>query len=194
MGFSNPATSVQLFQYWDYWTWPCVSGEPYPPVAAVVGMSYSTYKQRPCILAGIAAGAGTITWPSVSSLGSDTTSSTFSGFTIRGWFAVTGTTGQQHILSYGVNALRITGYFAGGACEYWNGSAWVTLIAVVPYQSWFTFNIYVSPTGAVTYTVNGVTATVTVGVPAGPITVQLQIPNTGGVIAVSGLRVDYGQA
>lgn len=191
MPFSNPATLSAPIEGQDYFAWPCIFGERYAPTISG-SAGYAGSGTRPCIQ--VTGGTAIVTWPVVPALGPD--SSTFNGFTLTGFLRVLYSWASANLFPlqiFGANSgirIRPNGT---NTVEVWNGTGWTALTTLTGGQ-WVTFSITYAASGAVTYTVNGVSsATYPMAVPTTYIQLTMTGPADGGAdaVAVSGLYLEY---
>lgn len=132
MPFSNvPTTEVNvLVSEIDFFTWPCISGEKYPPTLGT-GWAYGIIDGFTCVQETGAASNSTVTWPNIPLV--KPTSTTFSGYTASLKFRSSGSTGggsgQYYTMTLPGNlALTLSISSNNTTCFYNSGGALPALI------------------------------------------------------------------
>lgn len=196
MPFSNPANITALIGEVDFFTWPCLSGEKYPPTMSAG--AYGTKGLLATVQMPPTGTAASINWPSISAVGPN--SSTFNGYVFTGKIWVQRAAGLGGIFSTLASGngpiirCEHNTAAAGVPVSVWNGSAYVSL-GTLTESTWYQFTITVSAAGAVTYTIGTLSASwLPVGIPTAPIKLAAAFAAAtpaGCVLALSALTVTY---
>lgn len=166
MPFSNVSSLTLLVPEQDYFYWPCISGEKYPPTLVTTTYSnkdgYSVLFLKP----GGAVTPATVTYPYLPAW--KYSSNSFNGYTVT--FRINMQNSASGIVFSLVGGTAITdpytfGFTAATALTYCDSSL-VTHTAQSPFgpgefsvATWYTFSILVTAAGIVSVAINGVTVT-----------------------------------